>query len=122
MKPIATLSLILALSASAAAFAQPGAAKAMEMKGMDAMPMADMNSGSAAKAASHQATGVVKAVDAAKGTVTLAHGPVKSLNWPAMTMTFTVKDKMVFDKLAADKKVTIDFIKQDADYVVTGVK
>ncbi|WP_211470646.1 copper-binding protein [Collimonas humicola] len=122
MKPTAALSLILALSSSAAAFAQSGAAKSMEMKGMDAMPMANMNSGSAAKTATHQATGVVKAVDAAKGTVTLAHGPVKSLNWPAMTMTFTVKDKMFFDKLAADKKVTIDFIKQDADYVVTSVK
>ncbi|WP_211443824.1 copper-binding protein [Collimonas humicola] len=124
MKPTAalSLSLILALSSSAAAFAQSGAAKSMEMKGMDAMPMANMNSGSAAKTATHQATGVVKAVDAAKGTVTLAHGPVKSLNWPAMTMTFTVKDKMFFDKLAADKKVTIDFIKQDADYVVTSVK
>ena len=41
-------------------------------------------------AAAHPATGVVKSVDRAKGTVTLAHGPVKSLNWPAMTMPFTV--------------------------------
>lgn len=124
MKPIAALSLILALSASGAAFAQSGGAKTMDMKGMDmkAMPMENMNSGSATKTATHQATGVVKAVDTAKGTVTLAHGPVKTLNWPAMTMTFTVKEKMFFDKLAADKKVTIDFVKQGADYVVTSVK
>ncbi|PFH07775.1 Cu(I)/Ag(I) efflux system protein CusF [Collimonas sp. PA-H2] len=124
MKPTAALSLILALSASGAAFAQSGGAKTTEMKGMDmkAMPMDNMNSGSTAKTATHQATGVVKAVDTVKGTVTLAHGPVKTLNWPAMTMTFTVKDKMFFDKLAADKKVTIDFVKQGADYVVTSVK
>ena len=34
------------------------------------------------------ATGVVKDVNAAAGTITIDHGPVKALNWPAMTMTF----------------------------------
>jgi Cu(I)/Ag(I) efflux system protein CusF len=124
MKPIAILPLILALSASGAAFAQSGGTKNMDMKGMDmkTMPMDNTNSGSTAKAAVHTATGVVKAVDTAKGSVTLAHGPVKSLNWPAMTMTFVVKDKMFFDKLAVDKKVTIDFARQGTAYVVTDVK
>ncbi|MFC6522520.1 hypothetical protein ACFQAT_25185 [Undibacterium arcticum] len=37
-------------------------------------------------------------------------------------MSFVVKDKTFFDKFAVDKKVTIDFIKQDADYVVSAVK
>jgi len=119
MKSIATLSLVLALSASGAVFAQAGNMKNMDMKDM---PMDSMNSGAMAKTATHKATGVVKAVDATKGTVTLAHGPVKSLNWPAMTMTFVVKDKLFFDRLAADKKVSIDFAKQDAGYVVTAVK
>lgn len=125
MKTVATLSLslILALSISGAAFAQSGGAKSMDMKGMDMkdMPMENANAGSAGKTTIHQATGVVKAVDTTKGSVTLAHGPVKSLNWPAMTMTFAVKDKTFFSKLAADKKVTIDFTKQGADYVVTAV-
>ncbi|NKI70035.1 hypothetical protein GN109_11435 [Collimonas pratensis] len=121
MKSISTLSLMLALSMSGAAFAQSGAVKNMDGMDMKNMPMANMNSVSSAKTAVHQATGVVRAVDTAKGTVTLAHGPVKSLNWPAMTMTFVVKDKMLFGKLAADKKVTIDFSKLGADYVVTAV-
>lgn len=34
------------------------------------------------------ATGVVEAVDADAQTVTIAHGPVAALEWPAMTMTF----------------------------------
>ncbi|HWX00101.1 copper-binding protein [Collimonas sp.] len=125
MQSIATLSLslILALSTSGAVFAQSSATKDMNMKDMDmkSMQMANMNSASSAKMAIHQATGVVKAVDTAKGTVTLAHGPVKSLNWPAMTMTFVVKDKAFFGKLVADKKVTIDFSKLGAEYVVTAV-
>lgn len=37
---------------------------------------------------SEMATGVVKDVNAAAGTITIDHGPVKALNWPAMTMTF----------------------------------
>jgi Cu(I)/Ag(I) efflux system protein CusF len=32
--------------------------------------------------------GVVKSVDAKGGKVTLHHGPVSALGWPAMTMTF----------------------------------
>ncbi len=124
MKPIAILSVLLALSASGTALAQSASTKNMDMKGMDmkTMPMDNMSSSATAKVATHQATGVVKAVDTTKGTVTLAHGPVKSLNWPAMTMTFVVKDKVFFDKLSVDKKATIDFAKQGTDYVVTSVK
>lgn len=119
MKLSTSLSLILALSASSLAIAQSGGMKEMDMKGMD---MGKMAQGTTPKAMSHQATGVVKALDPAKGTVTLAHGPVKSLQWMAMTMRFAVKDKALFDQLALDKKVTIEFVKQDADYIVTAVK
>lgn len=119
MKLSTSLSLILALSASSLAIAQSGGMKEMDMKGME---MGNMAQGTAPKTMSHQATGVVKALDPAKGTVTLAHGPVKSLQWPAMTMRFVVKDKTVFDQLALDKKVSIEFVKQGADYIVTAVK
>jgi Cu(I)/Ag(I) efflux system protein CusF len=119
MKFTATVSLILALSASSLAMAQSGSMKNMDMKDM---PMDGMKSNASTKTTIHKATGVVKAVDQTKGTVTISHGPVQSLNWPAMTMTFVVKDKMFFDKLAVAKNVTIDFTQQDKDYVVTAVK
>ena len=35
-----------------------------------------------------QGTGLVKGVNAKGGTVTLHHGPIAALKWPAMTMTF----------------------------------
>jgi len=38
------------------------------------------------------ATGVVEVVDPAAKTVTIAHGPVAQLQWPAMTMTFKAPD------------------------------
>jgi Cu(I)/Ag(I) efflux system protein CusF len=34
------------------------------------------------------ATGVVKAIDPVAKTITLDHGPVAALHWPAMIMTF----------------------------------
>jgi len=70
----------------------------------------------------HPATGVVKSVDRAKSTVTLAHDPVKSLNWPAMTMPFTVTDKALLEKLQPGKKVQFEFVQQGKDYVITNVK
>ena len=112
MKISTTVTLILAMSVSSFAAAQTSGT---------AMP-ADKTAPAAAKAPTHQATGIVKAVNPAKGTVTLAHGPVKSLKWSAMTMPFAVKDKTLFDKLVVNKEVTIDFSRQNSNYVVTAVK
>jgi Cu(I)/Ag(I) efflux system protein CusF len=140
-----TLSLVVALSVSTFAIAQSGGMGGMDMKDMDmqkcmdmkdmdpqkckemmqGMDMKDMDKkadGKASKATVHKTAGVVKAVDPSKGTVTLAHEPVKSLNWPAMTMSFAVKDKALFDKLAVGKKVNVELMKDGADYVVTAVR
>jgi Cu(I)/Ag(I) efflux system protein CusF len=70
----------------------------------------------------HQAKGTVKSVDKAKNTVTMAHGPVPSLKWPAMTMSFSVKDKSLLDRLAANKQVEFLFVQQGKEYVITEVK
>lgn len=79
-------------------------------------------SGSAASQATHSATGVVKKVDAAKSSVTLAHDPIRSLNWPAMTMGFTVKEKALLNKLQPGTKIEFEFVQQGKDYVITAVK
>ena len=144
MKPLSTLSLIAALSLASAAFAQTTgmdsmdmkdkqgkncmAMKDIDMKAMDAQKCKDMMKGMgskpAAKAApmSHATDAVVKGVDAPNGGVTLAHEPVKSLGWPAMTMGFVVKDKALFDKLPVGKRVHVEFANEASNYVVTSVK
>ena len=146
MKLTPTLLLALALSASSLAFAHTGAMKDMDMKDMDTkqcMDMMDMKeikgmdskncmdmmknmgqktNGKAAKDATHEAAAVVKNVDAASGKVTLAHEPIKSLNWPAMTMAFAVKDKTLLEKLAVGNQIHVEFNKQGSDYVLTKVK
>lgn len=108
-----TLVLVLALP-SIAVMAQP---KTDDMKGMD---MAKKPAASSQM--THKAMGTVKKVDAKTGVVTLAHEPVKSMNWPAMTMGFKVKDKLLMDKLGDGKKVEVEFIQDDKDYVITAVK
>jgi Cu(I)/Ag(I) efflux system protein CusF len=115
MKPSVSLLLVLTLSAAAPAVSH--AQSSMDMKGMD------MGKKPAAGAqATHNATGVVKKIDPKAGTVTLAHDPVKSLKWSAMTMGFTVKDKPLLDKLQPGKKVEFEFVQQGKDYVITTVK
>ena len=110
MNLVLKLSLIAALAASSSAFAQSDTMKGMAMKDMNSQKCADMMEGmknhptKASGPAAHVAEGVVKSVDTAQGMVTLTHGPVKSLGWPAMTMGFAVKDKNLFDKLAGAKR------------------
>lgn len=147
MKRFAHLAFISALTISGAAFGQTGDMKGMEMnkgcmdmkdmKGMDNMKGMDMQGckdmmkknmadskveGSSKESTVHKTSAVVKAVDSANGKVTLAHDQVKTLNWPAMTMTFGVKDKSLFDKLAVGKNVDVEFTKQGSNYVVSAVK
>lgn len=69
-----------------------------------------------------RATGTVRAVDLAQGTVRLSHDPIKSLNWPAMTMTFKAKDKAMLEKLKAGAKVEFSFEQSGKDYVITDIK
>jgi Cu(I)/Ag(I) efflux system protein CusF len=100
--------------------------KDMDMKDMDTKKCNDMMKGmhkekSGAKGESHFADGVVTAV-ASDGKVTLKHGPVKTLGWPAMTMAFSVKDQALRDKLAVGKAVHVTFDKEASDYVITDVK
>ena len=110
------------LLATTTAFAQQ---KMDDMKGMDMGNMKGMDmdkKSSASTPATHLANATVKKVDDKASIVTLAHGPIASLNWPAMTMSFKVKDKALLKNLSVDKRVAVQFVKEGEDYVVTSVK
>jgi Cu(I)/Ag(I) efflux system membrane fusion protein len=79
--------------------------------------------GTAVAQTTHPATGVVKKIDAAKGTVTLAHDPIKSLKWPAMTMDFRVRDKASLTTLKPDQKIEFELIEEKkGSYVISRIK
>lgn len=70
----------------------------------------------------HQAEGVVEGIDLNAGTVTLSHGPVPSLKWPAMTMDFKTANAAVLSVLKTGQRVSIEFVeRQGGEYVVTSV-
>ncbi|WP_292755056.1 copper-binding protein [Methylophaga sp. UBA4502] len=70
----------------------------------------------------HSAKGTVTKVDASSKKVTLAHEPVESLSWPAMTMGFSVKDEALLTKLKVGETVDFEFMKVEQGYVITEVK
>ena len=118
MKQAIALALALVLFA-AAPVTSHAQMKDMDMKGMD---MKGKDAGKKAEGTVHKGVGVVKKVDTAKSAVTLDHEPIKSMNWSAMTMSFSVKDKTLLDKLQAGKKVEFEFVQQGKDNVITNVK
>ena len=90
----------------------------MDMKGMDIKSMNQPGD----KAQTYRTTGVVKALDPSGKRVTIAHQPVEALGWPAMTMTFSVKDRKLMDKLHPGKKIKFEFVKDGSGYLITGVR
>lgn len=111
--------IALAVLFGAVAIPALGQMKGMDMKDHKGM---DMKMEKKGEAKDHQATGVVKSVDKAKGTVTIDHGPVASMKWPAMTMGFKAKDKKALEGLKPGQKIEFEFVQQGKDYVITMVK
>jgi RND family efflux transporter MFP subunit len=69
---------------------------------------------------SHQASGTLEAIDAKNGTVTVTHGPVASLAWPAMTMDFILANPGLVDKLKAGAPVDLEFVERGpGEWVIT---
>jgi len=79
-----------------------------EAKPAAAAPGAAATAGTAS--ATHRGAGTVEAVDPANASVTLAHGPIPSLKWPAMTMDFKVKDAALLRTLKPGQKIDFDTV------------
>ncbi len=93
-----------------------------ESEGMKGMDMKGAESGKKAKDKIHKGAGSVTQVDPASGKVTIAHGPVKTMNWAPMTMTFDVKNKALLETLQPGAKVEFSFVQSGKDYVITKIK
>ena|SRR5437773_12488589 len=130
MKRTSTLGLFIALNifVAAAVLAQAGDATKKDSKGMDmkdmpmnSMDMKDMKTDKKPTTTLHKGIGVVKSINSADGVITFSHEPIKSLNWPAMTMGFKLKDKAMVDKIKPGDKVEFSFVQAGKDYVVTDI-
>lgn len=81
--------------------AMAGAASAQGMAGMKAGPASKPST--APKTGT--GIGVIKAVDARAGTVTIQHGPIPAVGWPAMTMAFKARPASLLKAAKVGQKV-----------------
>ncbi len=108
--------LLLAFAFSA------GLSRADDKMAAGSNDMKDMPMDSRPAVKTHHGVGVVKKVDVAKGSVTISHGAIKSIGWPAMTMTFAVKEKGLLSRLAEGQKVEFDFVQEGSDSTIVKLK
>jgi Cu(I)/Ag(I) efflux system membrane fusion protein len=73
-----------------------------------------------AMGAGHKAEGTVDSVEAKVGTVTITHGPVATLKWPAMTMEFKVANAALLKELQPGQTVSFEFVERaPGEWVIT---
>ncbi len=95
-------------------------AQGMNMKDMPGMKK-DMpgNKGETTKAAT--ATGTITAMDTAKRKVTLDHGPIPDINWPAMKMEFSVAPSVDLSKVKTGDRVRFTLTGSGNSYTVQSI-
>jgi Cu(I)/Ag(I) efflux system membrane fusion protein len=72
---------------------------------------------------SHRGEGSIEAMDWARSTVTISHGPIASLDWPPMTMDFRVRDPALLRSLKPGQKVDFEIIEESAgEYVIVRIQ
>ncbi len=65
--------------------------------------------------------GEIRKIDQAAGKITLAHGEIKSIDMPPMTMVFTVKNPALFGDLKKGDKVRFAVVREDGKLVLTEI-
>lgn len=69
------------------------------------------------QADSHEADGKIVRIET--GSIVLAHDPVASAGWPAMTMSFDLASPGLAAGLSEGDSVRFRFVERDGKYIVT---
>jgi len=67
-----------------------------------------------------KAEGTVEAIDESAGKITIAHGPVYALKWPAMTMAFRATPEQMAS-VSTGQKVHFEFTTQGMDATTASI-
>jgi Cu(I)/Ag(I) efflux system membrane fusion protein len=85
-----------------------------------AAPRADSRTSAAV---SHRAEGTVEEIDAATGVLSLSHGPVATLDWPAMTMEFKAANASLLQGRKAGDRIAFEFVERGpGEWVITSIR
>jgi Cu(I)/Ag(I) efflux system protein CusF len=118
MKTLRSTTIALLTLLSATIFAHADGISGMNMKDAPmSNQMANQMNGKV-----HHGIGTVQKVDTANSRITISHGPINSIQWPPMTMTFAVQNKKLLDQVVAGEKIEFDLIQVSQDqYAVTRI-
>lgn len=94
---------------------QPAPAATPGASGM--APGMDMSGAMMAKG-----TGTVTAIDKTAGTITLDHGPIDAVKWPAMMMEFKAMPASLLDTVKVGDKVSFEMKVTDGTGEVTAIQ
>ena len=72
--------------------------------------------------ADERVQGELRKVDRENRKITIKHGDIKSLDMPAMTMVFSVKDAALLDVAKAGDKVRFGVAHEEGKFVVTAIE
>ncbi len=79
--------------------------------------------GKSSPAVGHRAEGRVEEIDAKAGTVSISHGPVASLKWPAMTMEFKLANDGLRKDLKPGAMISFEFVERgQGEWLITSAK
>lgn len=71
----------------------------------------------------YRGEGSIEAIDFAHTTVTLAHGPIASLQWPAMVMDFRVQEPALLQAFKPGQKVIFEIAEESAgEFVIVRIQ
>jgi Cu(I)/Ag(I) efflux system protein CusF len=111
------MKLQLTVIAALLAVASQQASNAGSPSAASAHPMQMKNDTVATKAS---ASGIVTVVDAKAGKITISHGPVAALNWPAMAMAFAATPAQLAS-VHVGQKVDFEFVSKGMDGTLTRI-
>lgn len=125
MKPFAYILAVTALAATLTACGKksaeptPAAPAAEAVAPASSDPMAGMDMAGAKMA---MGAGTVTAIDKTAGTITLDHGPIAAIQWPAMSMEFKASPASLLETVKVGDKVSFDLKMADGTGEVTAIR
>jgi len=87
--------------------------------GSENRPTPEAGSGAPQSGETYSATGKVTAI--AGDQVTISHGPVEGLGWPAMTMTFRAGPPGTVEGVSVGDRISFAFRADEEGYVLTSL-
>ncbi len=70
----------------------------------------------------HKGHGIANNINARSGKVNISHEPIESMNWPKMTMDFTVQNKADLEAIKPSMPVDFEITQQGKGYIIMNIR